>query len=264
MNAGAKTRVVAIVQARMGSTRLPGKVMMHLGQKTVLAHCLERCKAIPNVDEVICATVKTPDCTPVALEAERLGVSVFRGDEKDVLSRYVGAARAARADIVLRVTSDCPVIDPQVCGAVVEALLGHNADFATNNAPPSFPHGLDVEVVRAAVLEAALRNEPTAHDREHVMPAVRRNPGLKKLNVHLPPNLAEHKLRLTLDTPDDFAFFGALESVVPGLPDRGWRELADICRATPVLSDHYGSGGAVDARQSTFAGFEQIPYPLAV
>ncbi|WP_299809968.1 glycosyltransferase family protein [uncultured Roseibium sp.] len=264
MSNGAQPRVVAIVQARMGSSRLPGKVMKRLGQKTVLAHCLERCKAVPGVDEVVCATVDTPDCDPIAQEAERLGCSVFRGDESDVLSRYVGAARAARADIVLRVTSDCPVIDPRVCGAVVDALLGHDADFATNNAPPSFPHGMDVEAVRADVLEAALRKEPTDHDREHVMPAVRRNPELKKLNVHLPQDLVAHTLRWTLDTDADLAFFEALEKAMPGLPACEWPVMAEVCRATPGLSELCAAGGSSDTRQNRFDGFEQITYPLAV
>ncbi|WP_269583961.1 glycosyltransferase family protein [Roseibium sp. Sym1] len=259
MNGAAKTRNVAIVQARMGSSRLPGKVMKSLGSKTVLAHCLDRCKAIPNIDEVVCATVDTPDCDPIALEAERLGCTVFRGDETDVLARYNGAARAAGADIVLRVTSDCPVIDPDVCGAVLQALLVHGADFATNNAPPSFPHGMDVEVVRAQVLEKALQNEPTAHDREHVMPAVRRDPGLKKLNVHLPVDLAAGSLRWTLDTPDDMAFFETLVRSVPNLSNCRWQELVELCKRVPELNRHNAQTGE-DTRQRVFDGFEQVVY----
>jgi len=257
MSGGPQQRIVAIVQARMGSSRLPGKVMKQLGPKTVLAHCLDRCKAIANVDEVICATVDTPDCDPIATEAERLGCSVFRGDEVDVLSRYVGAASAANADVVLRVTSDCPVIDPEVCAAVVDALLRHEADFATNNAPPSFPHGMDVEVVRAKVLEAAWTNAPSAHDREHVMPAVRRNPALKKLNVHAEGVPGAETLRWTLDTPEDLAFFERLMHAVPDLPDRRWRELVDICNAAPDLM-RQNPHADQDTRQRVFEGFEQI------
>ncbi len=259
MSGGSQPRTVAIVQARMGSSRLPGKVMKQLGPKTVLAHCLDRCKAIANIDEVICATVDTPDCDPIANEAQRLGCSVFRGDEANVLSRYVGAAKAAKADVVLRVTSDCPVIDPEVCAAVVDALLCNDADFATNNAPPSFPHGMDVEVVRAKELEAAWTNQPSAHDREHVMPAVRRNPALKKLNIRAEGVPAAENLRWTLDTPEDLAFFERLMSAVPDLPDRGWRELVDICKATPELK-RQNPHSDQDTRQRVFEGFEQIAY----
>ncbi|MEM5581300.1 glycosyltransferase family protein [Roseibium sp. AS2] len=259
MNSGSHVRTVAIVQARMGSSRLPGKVMMRLGPKTVLAHCLDRCKAISNVDEVVCATVDTPDCDPIADEAERLGCSVFRGNETDVLARYVGAARAAEADVVLRVTSDCPVIDPQVCAEVVYALIQYQADFATNNAPPSFPHGMDVEVVRTWALEAAWDNNPTTHEREHVMPAVRGNPGLKKLNVHAASMPGAENLRWTLDTPQDLEFFELLMKVVPDLPDRRWRELVDICRASPELLRHSPHADQ-DTRQRVFEGFEQIAY----
>src|SRR6185437_5076101 len=107
-----------IVQARVGSTRLPGKVLERLGDAPVLEHVLRRCQAIAGVDAVVCATVAGKDGDAVASLAENLDVAVYRGSEHDVLARYHGAAHAVGADVILRVTSDCPLIDPEVCAAV--------------------------------------------------------------------------------------------------------------------------------------------------
>jgi spore coat polysaccharide biosynthesis protein SpsF len=259
MSGAARKRIVVIVQARMGSSRLPGKVMKRLGDKTILAHCLDRCKTIPAITDIVCATVDTPDCDPIAREAERLGYSVYRGDERNVLSRYVGAARAAQADIVLRVTSDCPFIDPGVCGAVVKALQANSADFATNNAPPSFPHGLDVEVVTAQVLEASMLKELSQQDREHVMPAIRRDRALKKVNLALKAPAGLEALRWTIDTPEDLALFETLVNRVPDFADKTWVELAEICTTQPELKG-FCVPRPINRSQADFNDYLQINY----
>jgi len=136
------SKTACIIQARLGSTRLPGKVLETLGDAPVLEHVLRRCQAIEGVDEVVCATVEGADGDAVATLADNLDIAVYRGSESDVLARYHGAAHAVGADVVMRVTSDCPLIDPEVCAAVLKLREEADADYAANNMPPSWPHGL--------------------------------------------------------------------------------------------------------------------------
>ena len=202
-------RTAVIVQARYGSTRLPGKVLKTLGRTTVLQHVLRRCKMIPSADTVVCATTTGIREDAIAKIAEEEGVDVFRGSEIDVLSRYHGAAEAAGADIVMRVTSDCPLIDPLVCDRVIEFLQSERADFTCNNMPPSWPHGLDCEAFTMAALSAAHQNAVDQYDREHVTPWIRRNEDFHRLNLPR-DDVARHELRWTLDYLEDFDFFKAV------------------------------------------------------
>ena len=122
------TTTAVIVQARTGSSRLPGKVLMNLAGRTVLAHVLDRCQAVAGADVTCCATTGTADDDRIAAEAERCGAAVFRGSERDVLGRYHGAAQALGADVILRVTSDCPLFDPAVGAAVLDLRAGAGGD----------------------------------------------------------------------------------------------------------------------------------------
>ncbi len=211
---------VVIVQARMGSTRLPGKILKDLGGMTALAQCLRRCAAIPGIDKVACAIPQGEAETPVVAEAERCGALVVRGPSDDVLKRYAMAARAARADVILRVTSDCPLIDPTLCGRMLVKLQDEGLDYCCNNQPPSWPHGLDAEVFRAAALFEAEDQATEPFDREHVTPWLRRAPHLKRGNIaHEGADLSQ-ECRWTLDYPEDYAFLAALfkrlpEAIVP-------------------------------------------------
>lgn len=239
-----------IVQARMASTRLPGKVLLGLGETTVLDHALTRCLAIPGIDGVCCAVPDTPDCDPVAAEAERVGAQVFRGSEEDVLDRYYQAARLMGVDVVLRVTSDCPLLDPDVCARVLDLRESEGADFACNNMPPSWPHGLDCEVVTFAWLERAAREADQKFEREHVMPYVRNHPDVRKVNLEGPgPATAEH--RWTLDNERDYAFFQALWPRLPAGRD-GWSYAAvlEIVEADPELA-------AINAGQDRLEGLKK-------
>ncbi len=226
----------AIVQARMGSTRLPGKVMMMLGGHTVLDHVLCRCLAIAAADTVVCATTDRLADDAVAAEAERLGVAVFRGDEGDVLGRYLGAARQAGAAEVLRVTADCPLIDPEVCGAVIALRRERNADYAANNMPPTWPHGLDCEAFTTAALERADDEASAPSDREHVTPWLRRAQGLRRSNLPI-PGAPRPDYRWTLDTPEDYEGLARLFERLDnrGAPS-GWREVMALIDATPELA----------------------------
>lgn len=216
--------IAVIVQARMGSSRLPAKVMRDLAGRTVLHHVLERCRMIPNASVVVCAVPDDPASAPLEVVAAECGTAVFRGSERDVLGRYLGAARAVCADIVVRVTSDCPLIDPQVCGDVLDLRERQSADYAANNSPRSYPQGLDCEAFTVAALAEAAESTRDAYDREHVTPWLRRAAHLKRVNLAShDASLAAH--RWTLDYPEDLAFFRAVFAALP----------PGVCAGTPEI-----------------------------
>lgn len=190
-------KTVCIVQARMGSTRLPGKVLLPLNGHTVIGEVLTRCKQIPGVDQVVCAT---PD-REIAEAADRYGASPYwlKYAENDVLNRYALAADEYSADIIVRVTGDCPLISPELCGEVLVALKRNNAQYASNVHPRTFPQGMDCE---AFTMETLLRANAHAkpHQREHVTTWML-NADIKRVNVISPWKLYG---RLTLDTEDDY------------------------------------------------------------
>jgi spore coat polysaccharide biosynthesis protein SpsF (cytidylyltransferase family) len=157
---------------------------------------------------VVCAIPTGAECDPLADVAIAAGAQVFRGSEDDVLARYAGAARMAGADTVMRVTSDCPLIDAKICGAVQRRLADARADYACNNDPPTWPHGLDCEAMTAEILHRADAEARDAFDREHVTPWIRRRPDVHRVNVAGPGTNTD--LRWTLDHPVDYVFFQAV------------------------------------------------------
>jgi len=227
-------RTVCILQARMRSSRLPGKVLLPLAGRSVLAHVIERCRAFPGVTEVCCATTTSEDDEAVVDEAHRCGAATFRGSETDVLKRYCEAARAMGADVVLRVTADCPLLDPAVAGQVLDLYAREVPTLATNNIPPSWPHGLDVEVFGRDWLERADREARDLFDREHVSPYIRRHPEARIVNLPSPEPNPLH--RWTIDTPADYDFLARVFDAVPGpRPGLDHRALLKILAADPQL-----------------------------
>ncbi len=228
-------RTAVVVQARKTSTRLPGKVLQLLDDRCVLDHVLTRCAAIPGADIAVCAVPDGPESAEIEAIATGCGAMTFRGSENDVLDRYLGAARAARADIVMRVTSDCPLIDPETCGAVLALRAARGADYACNNMPRSFPHGLDCEAFTTEALADAAGHATDSYDREHVTPWLRRAPGLVRANLHSgDARQAAH--RWTLDHPEDLAFFRAVFAVVPPARRTTANVLA-LVAARPEIAD---------------------------
>lgn len=228
--------IPVIVQARMSSIRLPGKVMLPIRSKAFLEHCIDRCARIEGISEVIVATTDRPDCDELAALACRRGYRVFRGSQEDVLARYVGAARTVKADAVVCITSDCPLTDPAVGSVVVAKFLAGGYDLVTTNIPPSWPNGMDAEIVDMAALEEAHREGRAKSEREHVTTFVRRRPARYRLfNFPCPMEGVAH-WRMTLDTPEDQDFFFKLAEVFPGdFETAGWHELFTFIEAHPDL-----------------------------
>jgi len=208
---------VAIIQARMGSHRLPGKVLMELGDRPALAWTVSAARCIPGIGGVVVATGDDSGNDPIATWCAENDVDVHRGSEGDVLARFAGAARAAQADIVMRLTADCPLLDPEVCGQVLMLLEMGNVNYASNVDPASWPDGLDCEAFPAEALFLADAEAKRPHEREHVTPNIRaraRRGGDRTSNLSCPlPGLASE--RWTLDNADDLKF---LRSLVPYLP----------------------------------------------
>jgi glutamate-1-semialdehyde 2,1-aminomutase/spore coat polysaccharide biosynthesis protein SpsF len=226
-----------IAQARMGSTRLPGKVMMPLMGLTVLAHVLTRCQAIPGVDVVCCATTDSESDDRVAAEARGRGAEVYRGSTEDVLDRYHKAAQTLGADVIIRVTCDCPVIDPDVCGAVLKLRAETGSDYVANNLVPSWPHGLDCEAFTKEALGRAATEAKDPYEREHVTPWLRQNSNVKRANLHGPGgDVAE--LRWTIDYPGDYEFFQALFGYLSRpLVSARMQDFLEILRLHPEIAE---------------------------
>lgn len=197
--------IAAVIQARLGSTRLPGKVLLDLEGKRVLERVIERVKSGNLIDDVIVATtIKKEDLKIVKLCAD-IGISVYCGSEDDVLDRYYQAARLFKIEHIVRITSDCPLIDPDIIDEVINLHLGEKADYTSNTLKETYPDGEDVEVITFEALRKAWRDSSLASEREHVTPYIRKNPDKFKLaNLECSEKL--YQKRWTLDNPEDYEF----------------------------------------------------------
>ncbi len=224
---------VAIIQARMGSTRLPGKVLERFAGKTALDHCVERTRRCPRLDEVVIATTPAPADDAIVAVCRERGWRHVRGSELDVLDRYYQAARATAADHVVRITSDCPLIDPSVLTGLFDAYRADpEVDYASTVWPhPTFPNGITAEVVRFGALEQAWREDHDPAWREHVTPYLYRHPDRFRLRGYPADADCSHH-RWTLDTPEDAAL---LRKIFDHFADNlfGWREVLALVEQHP-------------------------------
>jgi spore coat polysaccharide biosynthesis protein SpsF len=224
---------LAIVQARMGSTRLPGKVLRELAGRTALAHCIARTCASPAIDDVVVATTERADDDAIVDACRAHGWRWFRGAEHDVLDRYYRAARCNGApDTIVRITADCPLTDPAVITALCERFRAARADYASTSYPvPTFPLGISVEVMTREALDGAWRDDRDPAWREHVTPFLYRNPDRFAL-VGLASGGAYAHHRWTLDTPEDAVVIGKLLDALPA-GVLGWRDTLALAEAHP-------------------------------
>lgn len=198
--------MLTILQARMTSTRLPGKVMRPILGEPMLARQIERVRRAQRIGRLVVATSREAEDDPIDALCRKLQVAFFRGSLDDVLARFVSAARTfGPTDQVIRLTGDCPLADWTVIDAVVDLHLASGADYTSNTQTLTFPKGLDVEVFRMEHLETAFLGTRDAYDREHVTPFFYKQPGRFKLaNLERDPPLGD--LRWTVDTAEDLAF----------------------------------------------------------
>lgn len=197
--------VCAIIQARLGSTRLPGKVLRELNGKPMLSHILDRLSYCKEIDKVVVATSVSKNDDELAAWCQNNNVVCCRGDEKDVLARYHAAARESGADIIVRITADDPFKDPLIVDEVIKILKTEDLDFAFNNSPPTFPEGMDTEVFTFEALCQAVECCSSDFEKEHVTQFFYRNPHVFKMKNY-PFIRNASSIRLTVDVEEDFRF----------------------------------------------------------
>lgn len=227
---------IAIIQARLGSSRLPGKVLLPLAGKPILAWVIDGARAIHGIDNVVVATTSSPSDDAVADWCETNGILFHRGPEDDVLKRFHEAALRFKADVVMRLTADCPLLDPAVCGQVLMLFKRTLADYAASCNPPSWPDGLDCEVFTFAALDAADKAATRPSDREHVTPFIRNNRYRFKVESLIAPLPGLTSERWTVDYPEDLTF---LEAVLNKVKHRAARpsylEVLSVLDENPKL-----------------------------
>jgi len=197
--------IAAIVQARTGSARLPKKICLDVMGKPVFWHFLERVKAAKLVEKILIATTTNPEDETIVNFANKHGIEFFQGSECDVLDRFYQTAKKFSVDIIVRVTPDCPLIDPRIIDKVIKYFLTNTFDYASNTHPRTYPDGLDVEVFSFPALRKAWEEAKKPSEREHVTPYLWRHPGVFKLgNIRNDKDLSY--LRWVLDEKSDLEF----------------------------------------------------------
>jgi spore coat polysaccharide biosynthesis protein SpsF len=230
-------RAVAVIQARLGSTRLPGKALADLAGHPMLAHVAERAAAIPGIAGVVLATTVSPADDQLEAFARVAGLRCVRGSEEDVLDRFRLAALETNAEAVVRITADCPLLDPAVSGRVFAEYVARRpgVDYVSNVHPPTYPDGLDTETFSVEALETAAREARLPSEREHVTPFIWGHPERFRLaNVEHTENLSEH--RWTVDTGADLKFVrGVFEALGPTAARAGMTEVLRLLGERPGL-----------------------------
>jgi spore coat polysaccharide biosynthesis protein SpsF (cytidylyltransferase family) len=197
-------KIGVIIQARMGSTRLPKKIMLNLSGKPILWHVVESCKKA-NVEEVIIATSKNKENDVIEEFCKQYKISFFRGSENDVLKRYYDTAKKFNLDIIVRITSDCPLISPEIINKAIQGLKQENGDYVSNISKRTYPRGVDAEVFTFRALEKINKIVKKDFEREHVTSFIYNNPQMFKIGHLITTGLLKRPdIRITIDTKEDF------------------------------------------------------------
>ena len=236
-------RIVASIEARMGSSRLPGKIMMDIAGRPSLSRQLERLRHCQLVDSIVLATTTAVSDEPLVRWAESEGVACFRGSEEDVLARVVGAHRMMESDLIIEVTGDCPLLEPSLIDQGVALYQANKCDVVSNTWVPSYPQGADVQVFSREILEEVERSIDDPAVREHVSLHFYENPKYKVLHLVAPPELHNPNLRLQLDYPEDLEFIRTIYRHFEGLGNTDFRlyDILDFLKRHPEhlqLNEH--------------------------
>lgn len=229
------TKAVAIIQARMDSSRLPGKVLKDLSGKAVLQWCVDAARATSGIDRVVVATSDEANDNAIADYCKENKIDCYRGNKDNVLERMVRAGQLFDADIVMRLTADCPLLDPDICGAVLYLLQQEKCDYASNVEPVSWPDGVDCEVMTLKALETALDKATSKFDKEHVTAYIQAHQNeFKTRNLScLLPGL--HEERWTLDDQGDFDFLEALTAKLKNNAPSSYMQVLDVLKNNPDI-----------------------------
>lgn len=229
--------VVALVQARMNSERLPGKVLLDIAGQSMLERVVVRLREAQLIDEIIVATTANAADDAIVTACDALGVSVSRGSEDDVLGRFANAIRQREPAACVRVSADSPFVDPEVCDMVIRRFMEADppVDYASNKLQPSFPLGLDVEVFSRGALMRADRDAREPFERSHVTVFMYQHPALFRL-LPVTNDVDLHEMRWTVDTPDDLAFAREVFTRFDGRNDFSWREVVSLVEREPRIA----------------------------
>ena len=198
-------RIVSTIEARMSSTRLPGKVLLEANNKSMLEHIILRLKSVKNIDDIIIATTINSKDDSICDLADKLNVNFYRGSEDDVLKRVIESGDKAKADVIVEITGDCPLIDPQIVEQYVEIYKNNKVDYVNNCNIRSYPDGMDTQVININALKKSALLTQNKLDREHVSLFIRNNPNIfSSINIVSTPDLYWPDLGLTLDEIDDY------------------------------------------------------------
>jgi glutamate-1-semialdehyde aminotransferase/spore coat polysaccharide biosynthesis protein SpsF (cytidylyltransferase family) len=227
--------IVAIIQARMRSSRLPGKTIADVAGRPLFLHVVERARSARRIDTVVVATTDQCSDDPIATLCQQEGIQYFRGSEEDVLDRFYRTAKANTADVVVRITADCPLIDPAVIDEVIARFQVGDCDYASNTLRYTYPDGLDTEVFSFAALERAWREAAKPSEREHVTPYLRTE-RFRQANVESESPVPLGKHRWTVDYPADLEFVRKIYEAFSGNKHFGYQDIFHLLKARPELA----------------------------
>lgn len=231
------TKTAATIEARMTSSRLPGKVLMEAANLPFLQHMIQRLKQVTSLDDIIVATTINASDDPVVDLTKKMGVSYYRGSEDDVLARVLLAAQKHDVDVIVQTTGDCPLIDPEIVELCVQNYRMKNVDYVSNILERTFPIGMDTQVFSTHVLADVAQKTDDVEDHEHVSLFIYKHPEIYSLgNVVAPENQEDPSLRLTLDTSEDCEVLRQIfDALYPHKPYFSLDDILAYLRAHPEL-----------------------------
>ncbi len=228
-------KIVATIEARMSSSRLPGKVLLPALGRPMLWHLVQRLRAVPSINEIVVAATVHPSDDAIEKFCREEGVPFFRGSEDDVMGRVIGAAESVSGDIIVEITGDCPILDPDLAEQTIRMFLRNGSQYAANSFISSYPDGMDIQVFPLEVLKRSYSMTEDPLDREHVSRHIVQNPGLfRHLYVVAPPSLSWPGLGLTLDEPADYELIKRIiEHFGEASPLFGCGEVIELLKSRP-------------------------------